>query len=298
MITDKAELTETQVLEQLADVDWVTVTSGDGDLRIAMFEEAQRVLPNLKELGFVAKPWSFKGYKGWMCGGFRWGTRDDSDICMLSGEVARMNFGVFLGLCENISRIDLAMTVTLVEPVVDVAFAAYQHLGGPMFGEASCKRKLTYITNTNGGQTLYVGSRASDQYGRLYDKGAEQRDGIEADVALGQIWRYEVEFKKYRAKRIGEQLRKDVQNDCNVHNRIGATVHKWFVARGVPVIASRYEDKPFLTDVSATITDDEKTIQWLSTQVSPSVSRLIKNGKVNDVVVALGISNLDTAAIA
>lgn len=298
MITDKAELADIQVLEQLADVDWLTVTSGEGKLKNAMFEEAQRVLPMLKELGFVAKPWSFKGYKGWMCGGFRWGTRDDSDICMLSGETARMNFGVFLKLSGNISRIDLAVTVTLAEPVEDVAFAAYQTLGGPMFGEARCKRKLTYMTNTNGGQTLYVGSRASDQYGRLYDKGAEQRDGIEAEIALGQIWRYEVEFKKYRAKRVGEQLLAIVGGDCNVHNVIGATVHKWFLSRGVPVLASAYEEHPFLTDISATITDDEKTIQWLSTQVSPSVSRLIKNGKVNDVVVALGISNLDTARIA
>jgi len=283
------------VEQQIADVDWLTVTTTDDEMSHRMYNEAVRTATYYKDLGFVQKPWSFKGYTGWMVGSLRFGVRQDGAISMLSGDVARMNFDVFLRHCTNVTRIDLAVTLTLADPFPDLAFKSYQAIGGPMFGECACKRKLTYLTNSNGGQTLYVGSRASDQYGRIYDKGAELREVDDLDIDLGVMWRYEVEFKKYRAKRLAGQILDNVSTTDDVHNLMGATVDKWFLSRGLPTIIRSYEEQPFLTDVSVGISDVETTLRWMSTQVSPSVQRLIAQGEKSRVLTALGISNIDTA---
>lgn len=289
----KEAIERADVLEQLADVDWLTITSKNKDIRNRMWQEANRIMHILKEQGFAQKPWRFSGYDGWLCGGFRWGTREDSDICMLSGENARVNYDVMLGHCENVTRIDLAVTITLCEPMPTLAFDTYAlNAWGTGRGDQR-KRKASFINNSDGGQTLYLGSRASDQYGRIYDKGMENQDRTDVPVDLGRIWRYEVEFKSYRAKRIASQLYEKLHGELDVHSIIGDTVDTWFKARGLPTIIKNAGDQPFLSDVRATVTDDAMTLKWLSTQVRPSVSRLILNGRLEDVLRALNIDVLD-----
>jgi len=139
----------------------------------------------------------------------------------------------------------------------------------------------TFFTCSNGGTTLYVGSRASDQYGRFYDKGKER----DPKSLAGMEWRYEVEFKGKRAARVLEVMKQEVARG-DVEQAIGATVYKWFAGREVTPIYAR-NGKPLAMDVKAELTSDEVKLLWLTKQVRPSIRRLVEHGKLDQVMDAL-----------
>lgn len=215
---------------QIASVDWVTITVKDKGRRGLIKAEAMRLMDELKSQGNVQRPWGFCGYDGWSCASVRWGDRETDSILMLSGEAASLNWPIALSWFDNCSRLDLAVTVTLLEPRKHVARDAYELLNPPD-SKVTAPRKMTFIENNEGGETFYIGSRLSDQFGRLYDKGIQM--GENTDCPAGLIWRYEVEFKAYRAKRVATQLIETVQIEENYHGNLGETVYKWFLSRGV-----------------------------------------------------------------
>lgn len=271
---------------QTAGVDWLTVTVKDPERQGLLCDEANRLMDGLKWQGYTQKVWRFKRYNGYMCGSVRWGTREDGSILMLSGEEASLNWPVALAWCDNCSRIDLAVTVTLIAAQPHIARDAYELLVPPN-SDVKAPRKMTFITTNDGGETFYIGSRMSDQYGRLYDKGKEMRENT--DIEPGLIWRYEVEFKQYRAQRIAKELLKYAKTSENYTENLGETVYKWFLSRGVSPIFAAYNEQPFHTEVYAKLSDDDVTLRWLSTQVAPSVARLNRNGKGKSVLEALGL---------
>lgn len=278
---------------QCASIDWLTVTAKDEANQKLLLGEAQRLFGIEKGKGNVQRPWKFSGYDGWSVGGLRWGARSDSTILMLSGNAASLNWEPALAFATHVTRVDLALTVTLAEPWPDVAAINYQFITGPGRVDNKFTKKFSLVVNSEGGQTLYIGSRASDQFGRVYDKGREQDEGL--NLPVGKIWRYEVEFKSYRADRIGKQLlqkAKDCQN--TIPNQIADTIYLWFMGRGILPISHKADDKPFALDVSAHVTDDDVSLKWLSTSVSPTVRRLMQNGKRREVLQALGLGWVDT----
>jgi len=287
-----AETENHNIEEQTTCIDWLTVTAKGIEIRRELLESVSWYIADLESAGYEKKGWHFKGYDGVQCGSFRYGSRTDSDIIMLSGAIAQINGLDILKQCPNPTRIDLALTVTLVDPIVDFAKSCYEQLIEEESKKGLRKRKLTLFTNNNGGQTLYIGSRFSDQLGRIYDKGREVSGKGGVEIPMGKIWRAEVEFKSYRAKRVGFGLLESLKENDDIPAMIGATVNKWFLSRGVLLISNAYEDLPYLTEISATITDDEKKIKWLSTQVSPSVQYLISKGKGAEVLAALGLDGL------
>lgn len=275
---------------QAACVDWLTVTCKDAELQRRIYDEAGKVATILKAQGNVQRPWAFKGYNGWSIRGLRWGIRDDSSIAMLSGEAAALNWPVMLSWATNVTRLDIAVTLDLVEPLEHIASQAYGII--TLDGTRPCpqgSRKYSLVVNSAGGETLYVGSRASDQFGRLYDKGREMSD--DQAVPTGKIWRYEVEFKSNRAGRIAAQLLASAKREqSTATDDIGATVHKWYLSRGIAPIWKDDKGVAYSAETYAKVSDDAITLQWLASGVSPSVRRLIDKGRGTEVLVALGIT--------
>jgi len=90
----------------------------------------------------------------------------------------------------GISRLDLAFDVLKTPVDIDLLATAPQVPGK----EGSAKGK-SIVTTLPRGKTLYVGSRQSDKFLRIYDKSAEQ--GWEEEVKWTRI---ELELKKQTAK--------------------------------------------------------------------------------------------------
>jgi hypothetical protein len=276
--------------EQHSNIDWLTATCKGREPQIALYRMATEQLQVIKAQGNDLKSWHFKGYAGLQAQGYRWGKRADSSILVLSGTYAAEHWLAALGLATNVTRVDLATTVRLSEPLPSFAWHIYEVIGQEP-EEKLENRNLTCLSNNHGGETFYVGSRISDQSGRLYDKGRENPKKL--DLPAGTLWRYEVELKRERAKSVAQQLLACAKAGQNVGNTIAETVQLWFFSRGVPSLIWSEADKGFDLSLEARVTDDLATLEWLTSSVRPSVQRLIKKGKRRDVLIALGFLDLD-----
>lgn len=271
-------------------VDWLTITAKSPAARRGMMLESERLADALQQIGEELRDWRFCGYVGKRIGSLRYGFRSDSSIIMLSGQDAFANWDAFIDLAENVTRLDLAVTVETDIPWIDLVARLYEWLltGNPR-GLATDGRKVTKIENSKGGATLYIGSRASDQYGRLYDKAAES--GIKE--LHQRLWRYEVEFKRNRAgKALNGLVRAYRQADIDHVQAIRNTVWTWFDCRNCPPIFER-SGASLSLELEARVTSTETTLQWLSRQVAPSVARLAKAGRLREACDALGLQMFD-----
>lgn len=284
-------LPEVVIDDLRAGIDWLTVTAKDQGLRNDLFAECERIKSILLSNGDRLKPWMFKGYTGFAVGGLRWGTRLDSDIAMLSGVDAHQNWHAVGEWCENCSRVDLAVTVNCSQAYPGLLDTYYEYLTRPTSRHVKFSSSIT--KNSAGGQTLYIGSRMSRAFARVYDKGLEA--GLENEQ--GKLWRYEIEFKKPLARQVlsalhaNKYLPADVHWNEEVAQSIVSTVYVWFQARNLPPLFTRRENLSISLECEARITSDEVSLNWLTTQVQPTIQRLRQRGKLQAVKEALGLTD-------
>lgn len=281
-----ARLRETppQATQTTVSVDWLTLTAMSEEMRDLLYDTARGTIEELRRQKLPVKEWKFKGYTGFACEGVRAGSRTDSDIVIISGLWATEYWMLFAPLAENCSRVDIAVTCELAEPIPDLTGFYWQHLPDK---DAQAKLKLpryTIIFNTDGGTTLYVGARSSAQMGRVYDK------GLEAKIAdPGKIWRYEVEYKHPCSGQILDRLLAHVHNP-GIAEQMRATVFNWFSSRQVKPIFLN-EGQAWLVDTETKVTSDDIKLNWITTQVRPSVAGLVDRGRAEEVIQALGLEN-------
>lgn len=232
-------------------------------------------------------PWHWRGYKGENVGGIRWGERPDGLIVILSGIDAQAFWSTFAPFSTNCSRVDLAATVELPRCNRRVV---QEHLSMIRDEMPARKKKFncTHVENVVGvGETLYIGSRASDQFGRVYDKGAQMGD----PRLMHRLWRYEVEFKDARAKTVLRSLYQDHASPC-LAGVIRATVYNWFVDRLVIPPFDPTRQAGVSLELSAKVVSDSQSLAWLSKQVRPTVARLMARNLTAEVAAALGLEDV------
>lgn len=270
------------VISRYAGVDWLTITTSDPTRRTSVLKRFLRLKEAFLLMGELPKDWGMRGYRGISIGSARWGTRRDGDILILSGMDALTFWRIFAPLGENCSRIDLAVTVQLEHPQPNLLGLYCDWLRGN--GSRTAKRATSMERVDGIGATLYINKRSSDQMGRVYDKGAEMKDVL----MTHRLWRYELELKGTRAKKALGQL---LDAGDALPSRIVETAWKWFNDRDIPPLFDRYTPDGYLIqmDVSARVTSSSQQLNWLSSQVKPTVARLRKAGLEAEVISALGL---------
>lgn len=250
------------------------------------------IVRNIKKLPLFEeceeRPWAFYGYRGFILiagqsGHLAYGDHNyNGHIIQLSGEFALRYWLQFVNVATNVSRIDIRVDANCIPPDPDLALVYYNEVVKANL----TKRRYSIVMTKDGGETLYVGARASDMFGRVYDKSAEEGSG-----ALGAKWRYEVEYKKQRARALAGELaaRANIQPVEQFAVDMGATVYDWFDKRDVPPIFSRKGRA--IVGLSASINASMGKMRWLRSQVSPSVKSLVVRGKGAEVVEALGLDD-------
>jgi hypothetical protein len=267
-----------------AGVDWITVTASEDDQRKALFTRFQVARERQQAtVGQIIKPFKWRGYCGLSMSGLRWGTRLDSDILIASGPLANTYWKLFARSATNITRLDLAVTCEVNPPLPKLHETYYNNLGY----EGSNWAK--WDNNRKKGKTLYVGSRISDQIGRIYDKGRE----ADLTPVSGSIWRYEIEYHREYAQQAINRLLVETCPRLGPGKLITSTVYKWFDYRNIPPIFSlRNTSPPIEVHCHARDEDTERSLTWLRVQVSPTVRRLI-GARRTDVLDALGLAECD-----
>lgn len=261
-------------------VDWLTLTCTDREKLIDFRTWARHVL-NAEGLQ-DNKPADFSrfGYTGVRAGRCSWGERADGDMATLSGDLANLELDRAMSLATNCSRVDLAVTFHFDNPPLCLERDYYHE-----YAEWAAPREHpslgVLVQNTNGGSTLYVGSRASDTYLRVYNKGAES-----GDVRYKDCHRFEVEVKGGRAAPTATEV-----SLCDAPQaHVQAAVHAYCWEHGVI--------PPFDSFGGARIvpgfrrrSDADSKLAWLKTQVRPTVAWLEESGHAGRVVAALGLES-------
>lgn len=253
-------------------VDYLTVTTKTEASTATLLHTLFSLLPNGWVHAEVHKPWRFMGYSGTAFDGIRYGLRGEEGIVMVSGARASEVWAGVAPYRQKCTRIDLQVTCELGRQNTEVASEAYQT------ALEDSGRTSSLVTSSRGGRTCYIGSRQSQFFGRIYDKGAEE--GLDP----GWIWRYEVECKKPASEAvISRLLEQDSPSEWIV-----SYIHQWFTTRSiVPLFAST--DRECAIEIGTIVTTKEKQLEWLRTQVRPTVGRLCVLGLEFEVRDALGL---------
>lgn len=259
-------------------VDWITATLKSRGKRDFISEWANEHLDACLALGEHVSLWNSFGYDGWSVSGMRWGRRPQDDLIQLSGSLANAHWALVVGAASNVTRIDLAVTVKFKHHLINLEKDEYETIG-KLAQDLPIIRNYAIISSLLGGDTLYVGSRSSSQFGRIYDKGLESNA-----PEFANCHRWEVEYKKPLAQVAAQALIAGGETEP----LILSVVKQWFDERLIYVPWEATERTTAIAILRKETTDD-RALRWLERQVGPTVSRLVARGKSGDVLKALGI---------
>lgn len=257
-------------------LDWLTVTQTVRDSNSSLRLLGEQLLPLAVADEGQPKIWHWHDYIGTHCGWLTFGTREDSDILQVSGPQAESVLDLVAPCATRCTRLDLCVTGYLPNVTEDIAHEC--HSSGLKWAEGRANPPgYTYITNSAGGRTCYIGSRTSDVFGRVYNKEAES--GL---PEYSGCWRWEVECK-------GDVADRTFTRYCGAPNRaLMATelVSNYFIRRGVQPRFRVFNSGLRLRTIRPR-TDLASRLHWLASQVAPAVRKLCAAGYESQVLQAL-----------
>jgi DNA relaxase NicK len=153
------------------------------------------------------------------------------------------------------------------------------HDAGHVAPVSGRKPKRHLIVSGDGGSTVYIGARASESFGRVYDKGVEQKV-----APAGTWWRWELELKGKAAYDHAELLA--AVDDHRV--LLMAKVAHWFRARTTHAYTSSVTE--LCIQKSRDISTVDRRLRWLAHDVRPTVQALVERVGLARVLFALGLS--------
>jgi len=276
-------------------VDFLTVTTRSGCETQKLQRLAMRISANMP----VPRPWRFLRYNGWYAqdgcgaGGVSFGQDGPAKgLMQVWGEISNRWFSeAAIGGEHKVTRCDYAVSILFSEPQPPVSEL--------IKGLDSSLGVFSAVVPVSGaGGTLYVGSRSSERFGRLYDKGAQLKYLQRTDQGIPDrlYWRYEVEYKRSCAMAAVHALA-TTDREGKLKTILG-NVYEFFVKAGVPIPSMDIDRAGYpLVKYAAIERSTDRTLQWLETQVSPALVRLWKAGLGESACLALGIKQGDAGNV-
>lgn len=246
-----------------AGIDYLRVTTQDERQRGRLIDFYRAIRDQDKLLGYEEVTGGAFGFVGKKTRHALMGDKKEWSMLQVSGRAAKR--GIFLAEeGTQASRIDLQLTYFVGEENVESTIrGAYNSacMAGP--GDHRPVR-VNLIESRHKAQTVYIGSRASDVFFRIYDKYAEsQKDEYRGCV------RYELELKGRKSKQLWQRW---VQGTSGLRSGLEMVV-AMFQARGV-VVPSQDLDNQDIIRLTTEKTSEEDTLAWLRRSVAPTVKRL------------------------
>lgn len=267
-----------EVLE--AGVDYVTASSfesklGEGQSAKRFMERGLYALEEQMSLGNDKLPWSMAGFMGYRSGQAAVAYVGEAVLIRLSGECARRHFDAVYADATNVSRLDLMATYRLTGAWRDLSLVHLQEVR-EYADRYKPKMHVRRIDGGKHGNTLVLGRRISDWWGRIYDKHAES--GLEY---YRDCWRYEVEIKRRAAARVAQGLELGT-SDKLTSFEAGA---QWLRSNGVSLPGS---GSPGLRNGGVIPpSNDGRRLAWLRDSVRSTVKLLCSHGLRAEVETAL-----------
>jgi hypothetical protein len=264
-------------------VDWITCTATSSPGRQNLTSLWAKYSAKMSALGETTKKSGFQGFQGALCGPLFFGRREDTLLLRISSGLADEVFPLIAWSEVKCTRIDLQVTVRLA--VYDGSIAEdlawrrahnNEHLGQPL----TPTQRL--VKGYGAGDTLYIGSRTSPRYGRIYDKQKES-----PAEAYDRCWRFEIEYKRVMAPKVVEWLMAQSDRSWAIVEAVKGQCEQWDIE--CPTVA---KGSLIPGSIGRRTFDNDRALNWLRTQVAPSVERLLGTCDIDDI---LGALNLATA---
>jgi hypothetical protein len=272
-------------------VDWITATAReDGPGQQEMYELARGIADEFgKQYGYLTDDWYFHGYNGFIVRGHghvSYGERaGQGSIIQAGGPMSSKIWANTVRIADNVSRFDIAVDVELSHPDSSVAQVCYDFL--QQVPKKDRRRKIE-LYKGHTGDTLYIGSRKSNKFGRLYDKSGER------GMLPGRTWRYEVELKSGPATQVTDTLLEKWEQRSNSSETMGdlicQTVYRFFSDREVEPLFDHKGRGIKMMEIKTETSLGQKLL-WLRGQVRPSVQKLVEAGYGQEVMQALGFAD-------
>lgn len=250
-------------------VDWITLTTYDRMIFNGLVELCESYVDYNTSTSQKRMQYAGIGGQGFFFGAGKQ-RGDDHYMLVLSGIQAAilaptLATSMFSRLA-NCTRIDAQLTLPVIEGARKTGELAYEIRKGLSEGVGGVGRRpgvSVWDNETGTGDTIYIGSRSSDKFVRIYDKFG---DGI-------QFLRYECEFKRGVADRVWSEF---VNDEFALHNWLSSTIVQPIrELREFEEIVAVIESKR-TSDVWIEVEprDNERTLRWLRQQVTPAAVRL------------------------
>ncbi len=279
-------------------IDYITATTTARRTESSLDAFGSYLVDEQVREGHKGRTCKLRGYSGQAAGHAAWGRRYDGAYLRLSGSLAAAWWPQVVNLCENVSRIDLQVTVV---PDIGPTRTLQKHHSqmrrrNKMRGRPA---KWKVWSGPSGPEAIMLGKRISDRFGRVYDK------GIESGVPrYAGALRYEVELKNALAWSMAQQL----DSQPEEAPAIGAYVQAFMAVRitqlGWPWWPS-YQSGPngpspenscivgaspmFPVSSSNNMDHIHRQLRWMAVQVTPAITRLVRAGFRSEVLTALGL---------
>ena len=148
-------------------VDYITATATRKPFIKDLYDVGYALLDSEALAGNSVRAWRGLGYAGKSSGSVSVGIGEQGAIVRLSSGVARDNWSEPFLCSTNISRLDVQVTVRSGVEASEVLRKHWKSIGRHR-SKMARPVKAKMITTHLGAETIMLGSRASDRYGRIY----------------------------------------------------------------------------------------------------------------------------------
>lgn len=276
-------------------IDYITTTSHQRDSTNSLYSFGRWLVSEEVSKGCKHSDWRASGYRGFRAGDTCVGISRQGTIVRASAQSAASYWNQLYHFSDNVTRLDVQVT-TINGAVPSRRIAKHHKEARRVSRQRGRPASFKVFYGPGGAESIHLGSRQSDRYLRIYDKGLES--GLpEYEGAV----RYELELKRDSAKNCAAWL--DSQE--NDQAQMVAIVHKFLHIRGTRsgfynCNCSRLQDCShstlqnfaFLGSANQVAPEVARILKWLHVCVRPSVSRLEKAGLLSEVRNALSADYL------
>lgn len=277
---------EQYLVQEDAGCDWITSAYSTGVGReLHHYQNVSAIAAIELAKGNQVKPFHMRGYQGDTVGKLSYGTRTGGHICVLRSWGAETYGNRWPELFCHASRIDVQVTLRCSDTILASMHRSLQEASAARAARPEAQRfRLDTFASHEGLTSIYIGSRTSEQHGIIYNKEVES-----GEERYRGCYRFEVRLVGPLARAIGHMI---YSTAAPVSQLAPGIVRNWFAARGVTVPV--YVGGPGfdLPTPSARDTDDARSMAWLTTQVRPTVERLVDVYGMIAVLDALGLSEM------
>jgi hypothetical protein len=199
----------------------------------------------------------------------------------VSGDLAGHYWRDNLPIGHNVSRLDVAVDVWWGEdPDTYIALHNVETLDARVLA-AHRRWRVACVNGYGDGDTLYIGSRTSNEFIRIYNKYKESK----CDERYNGCTRYEIEYHNESATALVHRAGARRSDRALLLGEVSSLLHR----RGVGVLSSLLASEPISEPIRRVATSDERKLDWLRTGVSPTVKHLLTRYSREDILNALGL---------